>query len=153
MMSAETGCEAAPRDGREHGGPVAGYVRVCPAGHTRHGTACKSCSGNGAVLCTECPPDSPAILVAAAVFDAIVHEEWPRRDLADKLMSLVLASCACDSCKPYMVATINSLLGPAAQPSITCPSCSKTSYNPNDVRERYCGNCHLFHYQMPVQNA
>lgn len=26
--------------------------------------------------------------------------------------------------------------------SITCPKCGFTSFNPNDVRERYCGNCH-----------
>jgi ribosomal protein L37E len=25
---------------------------------------------------------------------------------------------------------------------ITCPRCGRTSYNPNDVREGYCGNCH-----------
>jgi transcription elongation factor Elf1 len=29
-------------------------------------------------------------------------------------------------------------------PSFTCPKCGMRSYNPNDVRERYCGNCHLF---------
>jgi hypothetical protein len=29
--------------------------------------------------------------------------------------------------------------------SITCLICGMTSYNPNDVRERYCGNCHGFH--------
>ena len=28
------------------------------------------------------------------------------------------------------------------QPSITCPRCGRTSYNPNDVREGYCGHCH-----------
>lgn len=28
------------------------------------------------------------------------------------------------------------------QPSITCPVCHMTSYNPNDIREGYCGNCH-----------
>lgn len=28
------------------------------------------------------------------------------------------------------------------QPSITCPRCGMTSYNPNDIREGYCGNCH-----------
>lgn len=28
------------------------------------------------------------------------------------------------------------------QPSITCPVCGMTSYNPNDIREGYCGNCH-----------
>jgi hypothetical protein len=27
-------------------------------------------------------------------------------------------------------------------PSFTCPRCHATSYNPNDVREGYCGNCH-----------
>jgi ribosomal protein L37E len=26
--------------------------------------------------------------------------------------------------------------------SITCPRCGRTSYNPNDIREGYCGNCH-----------
>lgn len=30
------------------------------------------------------------------------------------------------------------------QPSITCPVCAMTSYNPNDIREGYCGNCHAF---------
>ena len=27
-------------------------------------------------------------------------------------------------------------------PSITCPRCGRTSYNPTDIREGYCGNCH-----------
>ena len=27
-------------------------------------------------------------------------------------------------------------------PSFTCPRCHLTSYNENDVREGYCGNCH-----------
>ena len=26
--------------------------------------------------------------------------------------------------------------------AITCPQCERTSYNPNDVREGYCGHCH-----------
>jgi hypothetical protein len=26
----------------------------------------------------------------------------------------------------------------------TCPRCGMTSYNTNDVRNSYCGNCHLF---------
>jgi ribosomal protein L37E len=29
--------------------------------------------------------------------------------------------------------------------SIRCNICGRTSYNLNDVRERYCGNCHVFH--------
>jgi ribosomal protein L37E len=27
-------------------------------------------------------------------------------------------------------------------PSIACPRCKMTSYNVNDIREGYCGNCH-----------
>lgn len=27
-------------------------------------------------------------------------------------------------------------------PSIKCPRCGKTSHNPNDIREGYCGHCH-----------
>jgi len=27
-------------------------------------------------------------------------------------------------------------------PHITCPSCCRTSYNQNDIREGYCGSCH-----------
>lgn len=34
------------------------------------------------------------------------------------------------------------------RPSITCPQCGMVSYNPNDISNRYCGNCHLFHDQM-----
>lgn len=32
-----------------------------------------------------------------------------------------------------------------APPSITCPKCGKTSYNMNDIDQRYCGACHAFH--------
>lgn len=28
--------------------------------------------------------------------------------------------------------------------AVTCPICAKKSWNPNDVSERYCGNCHVF---------
>lgn len=28
--------------------------------------------------------------------------------------------------------------------SYTCPNCGRTSYNPNDVRESYCGFCHEY---------
>jgi hypothetical protein len=30
-------------------------------------------------------------------------------------------------------------------PLIDCPLCHWTSYNPNDVANRYCGHCHVFH--------
>jgi len=32
--------------------------------------------------------------------------------------------------------------------SITCPKCGKVSFNPNDIRERYCGNCSRYHDTM-----
>src|ERR1043166_5712892 len=28
--------------------------------------------------------------------------------------------------------------------SITCGQCGRTSHNPNDVENRYCGACHVF---------
>ena len=28
--------------------------------------------------------------------------------------------------------------------SFTCPKCLMVSHNPNDERERYCGNCHRY---------
>lgn len=35
-------------------------------------------------------------------------------------------------------------IGPEAN-SITCLGCGLTSYNPNDVKIRWCGHCHVFH--------
>jgi hypothetical protein len=32
----------------------------------------------------------------------------------------------------------------AAEPRITCPTCGRTSFNPEDVKQRYCGFCHEF---------
>lgn len=32
--------------------------------------------------------------------------------------------------------------------SITCLRCGKTSHNPTDVAEYYCGNCKVFHEHM-----
>jgi hypothetical protein len=32
--------------------------------------------------------------------------------------------------------------------TITCPKCGKTSYHPEDERQRYCGHCHQFHADM-----
>jgi hypothetical protein len=34
------------------------------------------------------------------------------------------------------------LNGPNDYPSITCPVCDMTSWNPNDVEMGFCGNCH-----------
>ena len=34
------------------------------------------------------------------------------------------------------------------QPSIACPKCGRVSYNLNDVANRYCGACHMFHKDL-----
>lgn len=36
----------------------------------------------------------------------------------------------------------------SSQPSIQCPSCGRVSFNLNDIRERYCGNCSQYHDTM-----
>jgi uncharacterized OB-fold protein len=28
---------------------------------------------------------------------------------------------------------------------ITCLTCGRTSFNPTDVEQKYCGHCHVFH--------
>lgn len=35
-----------------------------------------------------------------------------------------------------------------AEASITCPRCGRISYNPNDIKEHYCGYCHQWHINM-----
>ena len=32
----------------------------------------------------------------------------------------------------------------SGEPSYTCPLCGRTSYNPNDLANQYCGACHQF---------
>lgn len=34
------------------------------------------------------------------------------------------------------------------EPSITCPDCGRTSYNPGDIENRYCAACDQFHVRM-----
>lgn len=35
--------------------------------------------------------------------------------------------------------------------SITCPRCKRTSYNPNDVLNRYCGACFRYHPETETE--
>lgn len=60
---------------------------------------------------------------------------------------------------PFSVftSTIDHLFGPWKGPgaddeglSITCPKCGRTSRNPNDVQNRYCGACHEYHDDMDL---
>lgn len=35
---------------------------------------------------------------------------------------------------------------------ILCLRCGLRSYNPNDVKQRYCGHCHIFHDDLEIYN-
>lgn len=37
-----------------------------------------------------------------------------------------------------------------SEPSITCPNCGRTSYHPEDIKQKYCGACHAFHDEMKI---
>lgn len=65
-------CEALPFKGNRHSGAVRSYVRICPAGHFRAGSACDSCAGNGAILCGDCPGDAPALIIRAHIWSALL---------------------------------------------------------------------------------
>ena len=73
MTSPQAECSARPLHGTDHDGPLAEYVRICPRGHIRTGTACERCAGIGAVICLECPGDTfaPALLIAAGIWNGI----------------------------------------------------------------------------------
>lgn len=43
--------------------------------------------------------------------------------------------------------------GPGGLTGIRCLVCGRTSWNPNDVRARYCGSCHAFHPIGPTRTA
>lgn len=36
-------------------------------------------------------------------------------------------------------------------PAFTCPDCGRISHNPHDVAQRYCGHCHIFFDDQPLQ--
>jgi hypothetical protein len=46
--------------------------------------------------------------------------------------------------RAYVYLHIGMLVGTIRRPSITCPACGLTSYNPHDIEQRYCGHCHRF---------
>jgi hypothetical protein len=35
---------------------------------------------------------------------------------------------------------------------IRCKICNLTSWNPNDVEQKYCGNCHIFHGNLTSED-
>ncbi len=37
--------------------------------------------------------------------------------------------------------------------SYTCPTCKRTSHEPNDEKHKYCGFCHVFEDDAALRNA
>jgi hypothetical protein len=37
-------------------------------------------------------------------------------------------------------------------PTITCPACGRRSAHPDDIANRYCGNCQAFHAELPQRS-
>jgi ribosomal protein S27AE len=66
----------------------------------------------------------------------------------------IVAPCDCgaDMCEGWQSTTPERIADEQyrenPQPYIVCPKCGMVSHNPNDVRERYCGNCHAFHADL-----
>ena len=48
-------------------------------------------------------------------------------------------------CSKQLAAALNACEQRASgRESYACPRCGAVSYNPNDVANKYCGQCHLF---------
>jgi len=53
-------------------------------------------------------------------------------------------------CFRKLIMKNNSLLYRINGNSITCNVCGMTSYNPNDIKYKYCGNCHEFLEEIKI---
>lgn len=59
-------------------------------------------------------------------------------DCSAKLTELI-NGVRCSLYRTYKLVTID------GQKAITCLTCGKTSYNSNDIEQKYCGCCYKFH--------
>lgn len=97
-------CEANRFSGTPHDGTVKAYIRICPAGHWRRGHACEACAGNGALICTECAGDHPAVLILTEIWHQLVAEVAEAQEtelIADGAGPLLDPDCRdgkCGSC-------------------------------------------------------
>jgi ribosomal protein L37E len=69
-------------------------------------------------------------------------------DLSDLSAEELVARVRAEGITAEMVKETRHFIEPGALASITCPRCGATSYNRNDIEQRYCGACHLFHAQL-----
>lgn len=65
-----------------------------------------------------------------------------RTDLEAELVACALWAFV--NSRPLLAEAAAALPPEAEPPSITCPECQMTSYNPNDIATGYCGKCHKF---------
>lgn len=76
----DAACEAAPLPGRGHDGQVRAYVRICPDGHLRLGSACDACAGKRAMVCAECGGHVPALLIPVRTWHRLIGEYVAERE-------------------------------------------------------------------------
>lgn len=70
---------------------------------------------------------------------------WPQSHSWVPLEERSLANCwTCVSAAEAMVPAYKLHYTGARAVAITHTKCGLTSHNPNDIENRYCGNCHLF---------
>lgn len=77
--------------------------------------------------------------------------DWPIQDDLERVncpLAGKVGHWGCGVCEKHdlpMFLCWVCLVRQVVQPSITCPRCKLTSFNPNDVAQRYCGHCQQFH--------
>jgi hypothetical protein len=65
-------------------------------------------------------------------------------DTSDSIGKAVLAARAAHPASIVVNGWRLTYMGQADVPSITCPRCGMTSYNPHDIEDGFCGNCHAW---------
>lgn len=80
-------------------------------------------------------------VAAAMALEAMAYREWGDYVPAEVLTAGTLLRRLGAEVGAPRGAGYEILPGPA----ILCRTCSRTSHNPNDVAQRYCGHCHVFH--------
>lgn len=82
--------------------------------------------------------DERELEMMSAALAALAKLDFP----VDIVELLVRGNPRCGIAPGALMAAINAAI--TIRPSFTCPKCEMTSYNPNDIAQGYCGNCHEF---------
>lgn len=106
-------------------------LSVVLAGARTAGELIEAANAAGVKLSRAAPADRPSDLAYATAVE-VVTQVWPGLDLLPRAVRLALD----------IAAKVDA--GQVPHPTITCPVCTATSANLNDVREGYCGKCCSF---------